>query len=285
MVGNWYDTRCADALDDVFDVVFIVLNFARRVQSGYKSVVVINIVKSAVVITNVKSAVVITNVKSAVVITNVLRLSCLTWQLMRRTCLLFLLLPLLACSKQDAAPRLHLLNDHAAMADSVFVNVVVEIPAGTNEKWQVDKNNGALEWEQENGAPRVVQYLAYPGNYGIIPQTLLPAELGGDGDPLDVVLLGPSHPKGTVVPARVIGVLRLIDRGERDDKVLAVGVSGPLSDAHTLEALDARYPGVRTILETWFTHYKGVGVATSNGFASADSAMMVVREASRYFKP
>ncbi len=203
---------------------------------------------------------------------------------MRRVSLLIVSLSALACTTNVAKPKPHLLNDYAAMADSAFVNVVVEIPAGTNEKWQVNKRDGALEWEQENGAPRVVQYLAYPGNYGIIPQTLLPSELGGDGDPLDVVLLGPSYPRGTVVPARVIGVLRLIDRGERDDKVLAVGVNGPLSDAHTLEALDARYPGVRAILETWFTHYKGVGVSTSNGFASADSAMMVVREASRYFR-
>jgi inorganic pyrophosphatase len=204
--------------------------------------------------------------------------------MMRRVLCLIPLLSVFGCTTQSAAPTLDLLNDYAAMADSVFVNVVVEIPAGTNEKWQVDKDNGALEWEQENGVPRVVQYLAYPGNYGIIPQTLLPKELGGDGDPLDVMLLGPSHPRGAVVPARVIGVLRLIDRGERDDKVLAVGTNGPLSDAHTLEALDTQYPGVRAILETWFTHYKGVGVSTSNGFASTDSAMMVVREASRYFQ-
>lgn len=203
---------------------------------------------------------------------------------MRRVLTLVLLLQALGCSTQSAVPTLHLVNDYAAMADSLFVNVVVEIPAGTNEKWQVDKSGGALEWEQENGAPRVVQYLAYPGNYGIIPQTLLPAELGGDGDPLDVMLLGPSHPRGAVVPARVLGVLRLIDRGERDDKIIAVGTSGPLSDAHSLEALETHYPGVRTILETWFTHYKGVGVSTSNGFASSDSAMLVVREASRYFQ-
>ena len=178
----------------------------------------------------------------------------------------------------------HLVQDHAGLLNNGLVQIVVEIPSGTNDKWQVNKRTGALEWEQHDGATRVIQYLGYPGNYGIIPQTLLPAELGGDGDPLDVLLLGPTLERGTVVQARAIAVLRLVDRGERDDKIIAVGVSGPLSDARSLEDLDANYPGVRTIIETWFTNYKGSAVATSNGYASADSAMAVVREASRYYR-
>jgi inorganic pyrophosphatase len=169
--------------------------------------------------------------------------------------------------------------------ESPLVHVVVEIPAGTNEKWQVEKSTGALAWEREDGAPRVVQYLGYPGNYGIVPRTLLPRELGGDGDPLDVLLLGPAQPRGSVVPARAIAMLRLVDRGERDDKIVAVPISGPLGDARDLSLLEARYPGVRQIVETWFTNYKGPGVAVSNGWVDADSALLVVREASRYYEP
>lgn len=205
------------------------------------------------------------------------------------------------------SPSIHLLHDHAAIVpdtlapdtrassaaasdsvlrttDAPLVHVVVEIPAGTNEKWQVEKTSGALEWERENGVPRVVQYLGYPGNYGIVPRTLLPTELGGDGDPLDVLLLGPAQPRGSVVPARAIAMLRLVDRGERDDKIVAVPTAGPLSDARDLTTLEARYPGVRQIVETWFANYKGPGVAVSNGWVDADSAMLVVREASRYYE-
>lgn len=178
----------------------------------------------------------------------------------------------------------HLWHDHDALIGDTLVQVVVEIPAGTNDKWQVEKESGTLEWEQENGAPRVIQYLAYPGSYGIIPQTYLPAELGGDGDPLDVLLLGPSVPRGAVVAARVIGVFRLIDRGERDDKILAVPVTGPLSSAHSLVELEAQFPGAQRIVELWFSNYKGPGLASSNGFADADSAMAVVREASGYYQ-
>ena len=45
--------------------------------------------------------------------------------------------------------------------------------------------------------PREVKYLGYPGNYGMIPRTLLPKELGGDGDPLDVIVLGPAVERGS----------------------------------------------------------------------------------------
>ena len=183
-----------------------------------------------------------------------------------------------------AAPSANLLTDHAALLGDSLVQVVVEIPAGTNDKWQLDKATGGLEWETEAGRPRVVQYLAYPGNYGIVPRTLLPAALGGDGDPLDVLLLGPALARGAVVPARAIGVLRLVDSGERDDKVIAVPMDGPLSDARDLASLEQRYPGVREIVERWFTSYKGAGRTVSNGYADADSAMAVVREASRYFE-
>ncbi|MCG8591168.1 MAG: inorganic diphosphatase [Proteobacteria bacterium] len=177
----------------------------------------------------------------------------------------------------------HYLDGHAALTDAGLIHVVVEIPAGTNAKWEVDKTSGALRWEERDGVPRVVQYLAYPANYGMVPRTRLPRELGGDGDPLDVVLLGPRVERGAVVAARPIGVLRLLDDGERDDKVLAVQATGPLSDVTDLETLDARYAGAREILATWFTHYKGPGRITSSGFGDAAAALSAVREASRAY--
>jgi inorganic pyrophosphatase len=176
------------------------------------------------------------------------------------------------------------LDGYAAFTDRGLVHVVVEIPAGTNDKWEVEQSSGALRWEHENGRPRVVQYLAYPVNYGMIPRTSLPREIGGDGDPLDVLLLGPQIDRGAVVQARPIGVLRLVDDGERDDKILTVPTAGPLSDAVDLESLDARYPGARQILEVWFTSYKGPpGRLVSEGFGDATDAMSIIREASRYY--
>lgn len=179
--------------------------------------------------------------------------------------------------------KIDYVRDHPTFGETGLVHVVVEIPTGTNDKWEVDGKTGELHWEVKDGKPRVIQYLAYPGNYGMIPGTALPTWIGGDGDPLDVLVLSSRVERGSVVEARPIGVLRLLDDGERDDKILAVGTSGPLSDVTDLETLDFLYPGVRDIVEIWFTHYKGPGRIRSTGFAGADSAMAVVREAHKYF--
>jgi len=178
----------------------------------------------------------------------------------------------------------NLLSHHPAMNEDGTVNVVVEIPTGTTSKWEVVKPSGELKWEFKNGEPRVVRYLGYPGNYGMIPSTLLPKALGGDGDPLDVILLGPAIPRGTVVRARVIGVLELLDGGEQDDKILAVIEGDALARATSVAELDAGFPGVTTIVETWFVSYKGPGKLESKGFAERDEAIQTVEAAAAAFR-
>ena len=161
------------------------------------------------------------------------------------------------------------------------VNVVVEIPAGTNAKWETAKDGDGLVWERKDGAPRVVRYLPYPSNYGMVPGTRLPVDDGGDGDPLDVLLLGPARPRGAIVPARLIGVMRLLDRGEQDDKLLAVDPDGPLGDVRDLAELDAAFPGATAIVETWFSHYKGPGKIETRGFGGRDAALAILEAAER----
>ena len=168
------------------------------------------------------------------------------------------------------------LTDHDPIDTTGRVQVVVEIPAGTNAKWEVMKPDGRLQWELEDGKPRVVRYLPYPGNYGMVPKTLLPAELGGDGDPLDVILLGSAVERGSVVKSKLIGVLKLIDGGETDDKLLAVAEGSPLYGVDSLEELNGSFGGVTAILETWFTHYKGPGEIESRGFGEAAEARRIL---------
>ena len=115
------------------------------------------------------------------------------------------------------------------------VNVVIEIPTGTNEKWEVSKKTGDIEWEFKKGKPRIVKFLGYPTNYGMIPRTLLPKNLGGDGDPLDVILIGSYIERGKIVNGKVIGVLKMLDGGEVDDKILMIHKNSPLSKAKTIE--------------------------------------------------
>jgi inorganic pyrophosphatase len=99
-----------------------------------------------------------------------------------------------------------------------IITAVVEIPAGSRNKYELDKDSGLIRLDR-------VLYSAvhYPGDYGFIPRTL--AE---DGDPCDVLVLlnEPTFP-GCQIDTRPIGVLRLLDRGEPDDKILAVPCHDP----------------------------------------------------------
>lgn len=197
---------------------------------------------------------------------------------------LLALLPACGAFHEDVlATRLegdaHFLDGYPARAADGRLNVVVEVPAGTLAKWEVDAESGFLEWEIEDGAPRVVQFLAYPGNYGMVPSTLHSKESGGDGDPLDVIVLGASAERGALVPVTPIGVLEMLDRGERDEKIVAVTRSSPFERVASIEDLDARFPGATTILATWFASYKGPGKIEVSGFSGPDRAAALIEEA------
>lgn len=175
------------------------------------------------------------------------------------------------------------LTGYPALNSDGTVNVVVEIPAGTNQKWEVDKRDGTLRWESRDGRPRQVAYLGYPGNYGMVPRTLLPSDEGGDGDPLDVLVIGGPAARGTVQRCHILGVLALLDGGEMDDKLLAVAEGNALSGLRDLEDLDARFPGVREIVETWFVSYKGPGEMVAGDWAGPERAQEILDAAVRAY--
>ena len=165
------------------------------------------------------------------------------------------------------------------------INVLVEIPSGTNGKWEVNKETGNLDWEFKKGVPRVVQYLPYPANYGMIPQTLSTEEIGGDGNPLDVLLLGEAVPRGAYVKGKLIGVMYMKDHGETDDKLLAVAEGSPFENINTVSELKEQFPGTLEILQTWFVNYKGIGEDMKvNGFAGKKEADKVLNEAVKGYK-
>ena len=98
------------------------------------------------------------------------------------------------------------------------VTALIEIPSGSRNKYKLDKDSGLMRLDR-------VLYSAvhYPGDYGFIPRTL-----HEDGDPCDILVLvnEPTFP-GCQIDARPIGVLMMLDRGEPDDKVLAVPSNDP----------------------------------------------------------
>ena len=168
----------------------------------------------------------------------------------------------------------HLINDVAFSVSDKVINAVVEIPAGTSQKWEVDKISGQIEWEKRKGKYRVIDFLAYPGNYGFIPQTYQSVAMGGDGDPLDVLILGESLPRGTVVEVRILGSLKLLDGGEIDDKYIAIPMNSTLfKKVKDLDDALIKYPGSIEIVRTWFEGYKEPGKIQFMGYSTRKRAM------------
>jgi inorganic pyrophosphatase len=172
------------------------------------------------------------------------------------------------------------LRDIPAKNPDGTVNIVVEIPSGTNQKWEV-KNNGKMEWDKKNGKPRIVAYMCYPGNYGSIPST---QQL--DGDPLDLIALGPAFPRASIVPVRIIGVIVIKDDGEQDDKLFGVVPGTPLGDVTSLKELNERFRGALEILKIFFSYYKGPdgGGMVFEGVGDEKSAMKAVDQATAMYE-
>lgn len=93
------------------------------------------------------------------------------------------------------------------------INAIVEIPKNSQVKYELDKKTGLIKLDRF-----LFSAVHYPGDYGFIPQTYWE-----DDDPLDIIILTgvPIYP-GTLVHARVIGAMHMIDSGESDDKIIAV---------------------------------------------------------------
>jgi inorganic pyrophosphatase len=187
-----------------------------------------------------------------------------------------------AVDDETVAGRRHFLRGYPTR-DGDAVNAVIEIPSGTTAKFEVDER-GWLAWQhdREHGARREVDYLPFPVNYGMVPRTL-----GGDGDALDIIVLGRGIERAHVAKTRIIGVLEMGDDDERDDKLIAVpiepGLENGFSRLHDLDDLDVDYPAAREILELWFENYWGAGNTNIIGWGDAAEAEAILDEAERAF--
>lgn len=105
-----------------------------------------------------------------------------------------------------------------AQPEPGLINVLVEIPAGSKNKYEFDKEMNAFALDRV-----LYSSVQYPYDYGFVPNTL-----ADDGDPLDgmVMMDQPTFP-GCVIAARPLGMLEMIDGGDRDEKILCVPAKDP----------------------------------------------------------
>jgi inorganic pyrophosphatase len=124
-------------------------------------------------------------------------------------------------------------------------DVLVEIPKGSRNKYEVDKESGRIRLDR-----MLFSSMSYPADYGYIENTL-----ALDGDPLDaLVFLGEPTFPGCLIRVRAIGVFHMTDEKGPDEKILCVPISDPhWSKYHELEDIN---PHLLNEVEHFFQVYK-----------------------------
>ena len=160
---------------------------------------------------------------------------------------------------------------NAGDVENGVINVVVEIPAGSNHKIEWDRKLGAMKLDRVE--PII---FAKPTNYGFIPQTL-----DEDGDELDALIITDQPlSTGIFLQARIIGVMKFVDDGEVDDKVVVVPADDR-NNGNAIQTLEDLPPQLVKQIEFHFNHYKDLkklGTTKVSHWGNIDEAKKVIRE-------
>jgi len=155
------------------------------------------------------------------------------------------------------------------------VQAIIEIPKGSKAKYELDKESGLLKLDRV-----LFSAVHYPANYGFIPQTYCE-----DGDPLDILVFCSIEVEPlAIMDAKVIGVMSMLDQGERDDKILAVA-KNDMSVNH-IDDITQLPPHTHKEVQRFFEDYKKLENKTVivEEFQGKDVAFKIIEEAIQKYK-
>ncbi len=166
---------------------------------------------------------------------------------------------------------------HVSYGDNVpeIVNAIIEIPKGSQAKYELDKKSGLIKLDRV-----LFSSVHYPANYGFIPRTL-----SDDGDPLDILVLSSIEVDPLcLIEAKVIGLMRMVDDDEKDDKIIAIAKNDV--SLNYINNLDLLPPHTTTQLQRFFEDYKKLEhkhVIVEKIYAK-EEALKIIRESIKLYE-
>lgn len=158
--------------------------------------------------------------------------------------------------------------------DKGIVNGIIEIPKGSRAKYELDKDSGLLILDRV-----LYSSVYYPANYGFIPQTYC-----DDKDPLDILVLSQIDvvPR-CITPAKIIGVMRMLDQDEADDKLIAVSAGDPTYNH--INDISELAPHFIAELRSFFEDYKKLEnkVVIVEEFFGRETALEILEESYKMY--
>ncbi len=156
-----------------------------------------------------------------------------------------------------------------------IVNGIIEIPRGSRAKYELDKDSGLLRLDRV-----IYSAMYYPANYGFIPKTFC-----DDKDPLDILIITQIKVVPLcIVPAKIIGVMRMLDNGEADDKIIAVSAGDP--SVNHIKDISELPPHTIAELRNFFEDYKKLENKTVQveEFLGKETALQILQDSFEMYR-